>query len=142
MIMTIKVGIFWAIPDKIFGQILLETHKSFFTSQADANGFINYPYSHYEFWDDGVKGLGDDCYKYPRGRVIYDTKRGKHRIYADECVRQSTIDEIVKLFEIEDYELCRDEHYVCRFCAERSGGSKYLTQYRAAAQNKEKNKRI
>lgn len=117
MMKKIEVGIFWAIPDRVLGQRVLEFKKSYYTSEADSNGFINYPYSHYEAWDDGVTGLGDDCYKYPRGRVIYDAKRGKHRIFADECVLQSTIDEIVKLFDIEDYELCRDEHYVCSFCA-------------------------
>ncbi len=112
----IKVGIFWAIPDKIFGQSVLEVHKSYNESEANSLGFINYPYSHFEVWEDEVKGLGDDCYKYPRGRVLYDCNRNKHRIYADECVSQAAIDEIVKLFEIKNYELYRDEHYVCRHC--------------------------
>ena len=115
----INVGIFWVIPDKIFGQSVVEFKKSYYTSEADSNGFINYPYSHYDAWNDDVNGLGDDCYKYPRGRVIYDAKRGRHRIFADECVWQSTVDKIVELFEIEDYELCRDEHYVRAFCARR-----------------------
>lgn len=126
----INVGIFWAIPDKIFGQSVLEFKKSYYTSEADSNGFINYPYSHYEAWYDDVSGLGDDCYKYPRGRVIYDAKRGKHRIFADECVWQSTIDEIAELFEIEDYELCRDEHYVCSFCALRKDSERATLEYK------------
>ena len=112
----IQVGIFWVVPDKIFGQSILEFKKNFYPSEADANGFINYPYSHYEVWNDEVDGLSDDCYKYPRGRVVYDAKGGKHRIFADECVLQSTIDEIAELFKIEDYDLCRDEHYVCSYC--------------------------
>lgn len=129
MTKIINVGIFWAIPDKIFGQSILEFKKSYYTSEADANGFINYPYSHYDVWDDEVSGLGDDCYKYPRGRIIYDAKRGKHRIFADECVWQSTIDEIVELFEIEDYDLCRDEHYVCSFCALRKHSKRATLEY-------------
>lgn len=112
----INVGIFWAIPDKIFGQSVLEVHKGYYKSQANSLGFINYPYSHFEVWNDEVKGLGDDCYYYPRGRVLYDCNSGKHRIYADECVSNEVIEEVVELFDIEDYELCRDEHYVCRFC--------------------------
>lgn len=122
----INVGIFWAIPDKVLGQSVVEFKKSYYTSDADGNGFVNYPYSHYEAWDDDVSGLGDDCYKYPRGRVLYDTNQGKHRIFADECIRQSTIDEIVELFGIEDYELCRDEHYVCSFCALRKRKERVL----------------
>lgn len=115
----INVGIFWAIPDKDFGQSVLEFHKSFYINEADGNGFINYPYSHYDVWDDEVKGLGDDCYKYPRGRVIYDVNKNKHLIYSDKCISQSAINEIVELFEIKNYKLCRDEHYVCRRCEKR-----------------------
>ncbi len=103
----IKVGIFWTLPDGKGGQRVLEFHKSFNESEANSLGFINYPYSHYEVWDEEVRNLGDDCYKYPRGRVLYDCNRNKHRIYADECISQSAIDEIVKLFEIKKYELCR-----------------------------------
>lgn len=115
----IKVGIFWVIPDKDFGQSVLEVCKSYCDNEADKNGFINYPYSHYEVWDEEVKGLGGDCYKYPRGRVIYDAKNNKHLIYADKCVSPSAIDEVVELFEIENYRICRDEHYVCSFCDRR-----------------------
>ena len=129
MAKMIKVGIFWAIPDKTIGQRILEFHKSFYVSEADCNGFINYPYSHYEVWD-GVKGYGGDCYKYPRGRIIYDTRRGKHRIFADKCILQSAIDEIAKLFEIEDYELCRDEHYVCSFCSSRKHSERATLEYK------------
>lgn len=113
----IQAGIFWAVPDKIAGQRVLEFKKSYCVSEADGNGSINYPYSHFEVWEDEVKGLGNDCYRYPRGRVLYDAKRGKHRIYADECVSASSIEEVVGLFDIQDYELLRDGHYVCANCA-------------------------
>ena len=85
----ITTGIFWAIPDKITGQSVLEVHKSFYINEADGNGFINYPYSHYEVWDDEVRGLGDDCYRYPRGRVIFNVNSNKHLIYADKCISWS-----------------------------------------------------
>ena len=112
----VNVGVFWAIPDKFAGQSILEVHKSFYSGEADGSGFINYPYSHYEVWEDEVEGLGDDCYKYPRGRVIYDANAAKHRIFADECIWQSTLDEVAELFDIESYDLFRDEHYVCDKC--------------------------
>ncbi|MDE6028834.1 MAG: hypothetical protein K2F90_00755 [Clostridiales bacterium] len=124
----VSVGIFWVIPDEVSGQRILEFKKDYGVSDADRNGFINYPYSHYETWC-GVNGLGGDCYKYPRGRVIYNAKLGKHRIFADECVWQSTIENIAKLFDIEDYELYRDEHYVCSFCSVRRGGERPTLNY-------------
>lgn len=125
---SVYAGIFWAVPDKIFGQGLVEFRKSYYMGCADANGFINYPYSHFEMWEE-VGGLGNDCYKYPRGRVLYDTKSGKHRIFADECVAPSIIDEVVELFEIEDYELWYDEHYVCRSCADRDKKENATLEY-------------
>ncbi len=111
----IKVGIFWVIPDRICGQRVLEFHKGYYASEADRNGFINYPYSHYDIWYNAVKGLTDDCYYYPRGRVLYNAKNNKHRIFADECLDEYVLQDIIESFEIESYELCRDEHYVSAF---------------------------
>ena len=54
----------------------------------------------------------DDCYYYPRGRVLYNVNTGKHRIFADECLDECDLWELIEMFEIEDFELCRDEHYV------------------------------
>lgn len=113
----IKVGIFWAVPDKYEGSWdFYEIIKSYELSAANSLGFIDYPYSHYEKWDD-VRSASEtpDCYHYPRGRVLYDTNTGKHRIFADECLDGYDLHEIVELFEIEDFELCRDEHYVSAF---------------------------
>lgn len=123
---TVKVGIFWGVPDKELGQRVLEAHENYGENEANSLGFINYSRSHYEVWDDIGKGLGKDCYRYPRGRVIYDAKRGVHKIFADECILQSSIDEIAELLGIEKYELNRDEHYVCPLCASRRREQKTL----------------
>lgn len=111
---TVQVGIFWAVPDEYDGGWnFYEVKKSYPVSAANALGFIDYPYSHYNKWDD-VRSLSetDDCYYYPRGRVLYDVNQNKHRIFADECLGEYALQEIIELFEIENYELCRDEHYV------------------------------
>ena len=113
----IKVGIFWAVPNTWDGGWnFYELVKSYELSAANSLGFIDYPYSHYDKWDD-VRSSSEtpDCYHYPRGRVLYDTKQNKHRIFADECLDEFDLQEIVELFEIEDFELCRDEHYVSSF---------------------------
>ena len=113
----IKVGIFWAVPNTDEGGWnFCELIKSYELSAANSLGFIDYPYSHYDKWDDvRSKGQTPDCYHYPRGRVLYDTNQNKHRIFADECLDEYDLQEIVELFEIEDFELCRDEHYVSAF---------------------------
>lgn len=113
----IKVGIFWAVPNTWEGGWnFYEVVKSYELSAANSFGFIDYPYSHYDKWDD-VRSASQtpDCYHYPRGRVLYDTKSSKHRIFADECLDKYDLQELIELFEIEDFELCRDEHYVSAF---------------------------
>lgn len=113
----IKVGIFWAVPNTWEGGWnFYEVVKSYELSAANSLGFIDYPYSHYDKWDD-VRSASQtpDCYHYPRGRVLYDTKSSKHRIFADECLDKYDLQELIELFEIEDFELCRDEHYVSAF---------------------------
>lgn len=113
----VYVGIFWAVPDKENGGwYFYEVKKTYPINYANSLGLIDYPYSHYEKWDD-VRSAGEtpDCYYYPRGRVIYDTMQNKHRIFADECLDEFSLQEIVELFEIEDFRLYRDEHYVSAF---------------------------
>ena len=112
-----KVGIFWSVPNGLGGESVLEFSKDCLPEQANSLGFVNYPYSHLEMWDEVESVfLKDDCYYFPRGRVIFDINRDKHLIYADECVTKRVIDELIILYGIEDYELLRDEHYVCQRC--------------------------
>ena len=120
----IKVGIFWAVPDGAGGQNLIYISKRCKLSEANSLGFIDYSQSHFEAWDTVKKSLTDDCYFYPRGRVIYDINRGGHRIYADKCVLKTTIEKIINIFEINNYILCGDEHYVCPKCEKRKGDKK------------------
>ena len=117
----VYVGIFWAIPSKevdLYGKRwdFIEEKRLYPVSGADANGFIDYPYSHFIAWDDmGAIANRVDCYFYPRGRVLYNTRTNKHLIFADECLSLSDLFEIVDLFEIADYEIARDEHYISAF---------------------------
>ena len=113
----VYVGIFWAVPDTANGGWnFYVLNKHYPLSSANTLGFIDYPYSHYDKWDD-VRSANQttDCYHYPRGRVLYDTNQGKHRIFADECLDGCDLTDIIEAFEISDYELCRDEHYVSAY---------------------------
>lgn len=113
----INVGIFWAVPNKYEGGWdFYEVKKTYTEADANSLGFIDYPYSHYEKWDDvRSNSQTSDCYFYPRGRILFDTNTNKHRIFADECLDEYDLQELVELFEITDWELCRDEHYVSAF---------------------------
>ncbi len=117
MTKMINVGIFWAVPNKYAaGWVFYEIKKVYPITDANALGFIDYPYSHYDKWDDVRSNTQtSDCYYYPRGRVLYDTNTNRHRIFADECLDEYDLQEIIELFEINDFELCRDEHYVSAF---------------------------
>lgn len=129
---TVQVGIFWAVPNKSEGGWnFYEVKKSYPISAVNALGFIDYPYSHYDKWDD-VRNISetDDCYYYPRGRVLYDANQNKHRIFADECLDEFALQETIELFEIENYELCRDEHYVSKFTKKKSNAAAPTLEYK------------
>ena len=114
----IRVGIFWAIPDRENGgwefRVCQKSYPSSAAKQlASSVGFIDYPYSHYDAWDDARhESEPEDCYFYPRGRILYDVNHARHRIFADECLSLGDLDELIDFYDIGDVELCRDEHYV------------------------------
>ncbi len=122
----VRVGIFWAVPNKEEGGWEFRTRqKSYPLSSAKelANpvGFLDYPYSHYDEWEEARhRGDAKDCYFYPRGRILYDVNRGMHRVFADECLVLSDLEELRFIFDIDGMELCRDEHYVSAFTHRRS----------------------
>ena len=117
----IKVGIFWVVPGGKGEQSVLHISKRCELSEADSLGFINYRYSHFEIWDYLREKRTKDCYRYPRGRVLFDVEADKHIIYADKCISAEAIEKVVELFEIEEYELRGDEHYVCPKCQKKKG---------------------
>ena len=117
----IRVGIFWAIPNREEGgwefRVLQRSYPSSSEKElANSVGIIDPPYSHYGDWEEARKeSEPEDCYFYPRGRILYDVKRHRHRIFADACLDVGDLDEILEYYDIEDYVLCRDEHYVSAY---------------------------
>lgn len=112
----VTVGIFWVAPDGKGGYSILKLSKVCGLSEADSLGFINYRYSHFDMWDYVRGKRTDDCYRYPRGRVLFDAERDRHVIYADKCIGFDAIEEVIEIFGIDAYEWREDEHYVCRRC--------------------------
>lgn len=113
----VKVGIFWVVTIGQNKNAIIGIRKNVSYDEADSLGFINYPLSHFNKWDSVRGNIEEDCYYYPRGRVIYSIKERMHIIYADRCVSRRALDNIIKLFDIKRYKLCHDEHYVCHSCS-------------------------
>ncbi len=132
----VRVGIFWAIPNREEGGWefrVCQKSYPFSAAEALANpvGFIDYPFSHYEAWDDARHDTEpEDCYFYPRGRILYDVKRRRHRIFADECLDLSDLGELIDFYDIGDVELCRDEHYVSFYTHRPRPSARPVLRYR------------
>lgn len=76
---------------------------------------IDNPYSHEKLYDDYFRD--GDYINYPRGRVVWDTKQNLAIIYIDTCIEKDfVIEKIKELFELDNYILEHDEHYVCPEC--------------------------
>lgn len=89
------------------------------------SGFSTTPIRTTTHGDARHEGDSGDCYFYPRGRILYDVKHDRHRVFADECLSLSDLEELLDFYDIEDVELCCDEHYVGAF-THRNAGSPSL----------------
>lgn len=76
--------------------------------------------SHDKVWDEKYYKIYKKPYDYfPRGRVVYKYKENKFVLYADKCIDDNGIKEIINTFklEINNTEIDRsDDHYVCKVC--------------------------
>lgn len=76
--------------------------------------------SHYHVWEEKYYKIYNKPYDYyPRGRVVFKYKDNKYILYADKCINENGINEIIESFEIENEnkEIDKtDSHYVCKKC--------------------------
>ena len=104
-----KIGPFFYINNKLVINAIPIEHG---TMRGDK---IDNPYSHEKLYDDNFKC--GDYINYPRGRVVWDTKQNLTIIYIDTCIEKDfVIEKIKELFELDNYVLEHDEHYVCPKC--------------------------
>ena len=86
--------------------------------EADRTGeFLNSDIGHDLLFDNhfGNESKFIEYFDYPRGRVVYNTATKKHILYIDRCIR-NMVAEIAREFDIIDYDVQEDEHYVCNGC--------------------------
>ena len=114
-----KVGIFYFINDGILFDAVPAVNGEPY-GEAVQHG------SHYEFWDSlGPKTSTEKKFKsrvydaYPRGRVVYFSKRNTYRIYNDICINFSVdIPFVMDTFGLKDVEVEfeYEEYYQCSKC--------------------------
>ena len=109
--MTIKTGIFWFVC----GEMIADRYDYIFEAQKHSD-FIDYPHSHFDMWDKLSKNRFPyaDFATYPRGRLLFDVKRGQYLLYLTE----EETKRLLGFYDLgkEKYILSRDEHYSCDKC--------------------------
>lgn len=86
-------------------------------SKGEKRGLkIDNPYSHEKLYDD-YYNYGDYI-NFPRGRVVWDCEADKTIIYVDICIEKNdgAVGKIAELFNLNNYVVEHDEHYVCPKC--------------------------
>jgi hypothetical protein len=109
-----KVGLFFYVNNKLLTDLVDVGQAEFYGDCKIGES------SHYQVWDDDYFKIYQKPYDYyPRGRVVYKYKENKFIVYADKCIEEKGIMDIIKTFEIEDENIKidrTDNHYVCRRC--------------------------
>lgn len=113
--MIIKTGIFWFVR----GEMIADRYD-YALEEKKQSDFIDYPYSHFNMWDKLSKNRFPyaDFATYPRGRLLFDVKRGQYLLYLDRCITDEETKKLIQFYGLEkdSYILSRDEHYSCDKC--------------------------
>ncbi len=113
-----KVGIFYVVNgDLLFNAVPLEQGEPY----GDTVGFS----AHIDYWEAlAPRTPTEKLFKshpydyYPRGRVVYFKDINGLRLYADRCITEADIKNIVTTFQLPSGRVARmrDQHYQCAKC--------------------------
>ena len=107
----IITGIFWVVQGEI------TTDKYIYERENEEKDFMDYPFSHFDKWDDLSKDRFPyaDFATFPRGRLLYFVKEKRYYLYLDPCITQAQTDRLLSVFglEKEQVRIAYDEHYRC-----------------------------
>jgi hypothetical protein len=122
-----SAGIFWGFPE--FGRSWMILTDLTSLAEAEPYGdFLTHHRGHYEVWTKWKKpraapianqfilnAISEHEYEtFPRGRIVYDTKKRRFILYADRRLqREQTIAAIADKFDLAPgtFDVCSDEHY-------------------------------
>jgi len=104
------IGPFFYIKGKFI------THQIPIKEGEVSDGKLDNPYSHEKLYADRCSD--GDYIDIPRGRVVWDIEKNKAIIYIDTCIekKKGAVAKIAKLFNLSNYIVRRDDHYVCPKC--------------------------
>lgn len=100
-----SIGIFWFIPQRdstgeVFG--VCEPYK---LSDNTRTGLLDSNFEHWQVWEQcpgeaklPAAVLAQEYFHFPRGRVLFDLTRNRHRIYCDPVLLKPDIKEKIKAF--------------------------------------------
>jgi hypothetical protein len=98
----------------------------------DYGEFKVHPGDHYSVWEQlrrtGLVPAHMEYEEPPRGRVVYNTRPNKFRLFADTCILEDKrlVRRIMAALELPDEaDLATDEHYRCGRCLPKDGSGTY-----------------
>ena len=104
---SICLGIFWVVEGRIFykkEKVVVRGEK-----------ILDSSLSHYVEWE-RLRFLKGDFATNPRGRVLFDPKEEIFHLYVDKCISEKQINEIARLFALDNYKICYDVDYHWDMC--------------------------
>lgn len=108
------VGIFFYVKGKVLADLVDIEHSELYGDFRIGSN------SHYNVWHEKYYKIYKREYDYfPRGRIVYKYKEDEYILYADRCIDETGIKEILKTFDIEGHQVKvdrTDTHYVCKGC--------------------------
>ena len=115
-----RVGIFWLFDDKlILDSTPLSTAEPYGTA-------LNHPTSHIDYWTrlqcTGAVLPEVEYEELPRGRVVFDGREQRLKLYADACIlrKKDVVKKLLRLLHLpDDTPLSTDRHYRCSRCVAR-----------------------
>lgn len=120
-----STGILW-----LYGEKLLMACTPLSESEHYGDCLTS-PASHVDGWEDlrqnGTVRADEEYDDFPRGRVVYDTKRDVFVLYADRCVLKQNryVDAVIEEFGLPEakFETKTDLHYRCTECLATHGSA-------------------
>jgi hypothetical protein len=113
-----RIGIFWLVGDRL---ILKVGPLSDFERNGDT---LSFPQSHISYWATLHQSKhvpsDSDYNKYPRGRVVFDVRSRRFKIFADYCIleKKEILHQIIKTMRLphRQTDALPDDDYSCERC--------------------------
>ena len=104
-----KIGPFFYIG----GRLIFHAIKA--DSGRRQAGKLDDPCGHDALFD--AHFTSEDYIDFPRGRVVWDTEKGRAIVYIDRCIETpEVLGKIVSAFDLSEYVVEHDDHYRCPGC--------------------------